>query len=131
MHFLDTPIAYLKGVGPMRADLLKIELNIFTFSDLLTYFPFRYTDRSKIHKISALNAEMPYIQLKGKVIRFEEKGQKRSKRLIAHFQDESGITELIWFKGIRWIKQGIKLNTDYLVFGKPSVFQNNINIATA
>ena len=64
MHFLDTPIAYLKGVGPMRADLLKIELNIFTFSDLLTYFPFRYTDRSKIHKISALNAEMPYIQLK-------------------------------------------------------------------
>ncbi|OUV76018.1 MAG: ATP-dependent DNA helicase RecG [Flavobacteriales bacterium TMED123] len=128
MHFLDTPIAYLKGVGPMRADLLNKELNIFTFSDLLTYYPFRYTDRSKLHKISSLNTEMPYIQLKGRIIRFEEKGQKRSKRLIAHFQDESGITELIWFKGIRWIKQAVKLNTDYLVFGKPSVFQNSINI---
>ncbi len=128
MHFLDTPIEYLKGVGPIRAELLKKEINIFTFSDLLHYYPFRYTDRSVIHKVTELNADMPYIQLKGKIIRFEEKGQKRAKRLIAHFQDETGITELIWFKGIRWIKKGIKTNIEYLVFGNPSAYQNKINI---
>ena len=128
MHFLETPIEYLKGVGPMRAELLKKELKIFNFSDLLCYYPFRYIDRSVIHKVAELNAGMPYIQLKGKIIRFEEKGQKRAKRLIAYFQDETGITELIWFKGIRWIKKGIKINMEYLVFGKPSVYQSKINI---
>ena len=97
MHFLETPIEYLKGVGPMRAELLKKELKIFNFSDLLCYYPFRYIDRGVIHKITDLNEGMPYIQLKGKIIRFEEKGQKRGKRLIAYFQDETGITELIWF----------------------------------
>ena len=128
MHFLETPIEYLKGVGPMRAELLKKELNIFTFSDLLYYYPFRYIDRSIIHKVAELNVGIPYIQLKGKIIRFEEKGQKRAKRLIAYFQDETGITELIWFKGIRWIKKGIKINVEYLVFGKPSAYQSKINI---
>ena len=128
MHFLETPIEYLKGVGPMRAELLKKELKIFNFSDLLCYYPFRYIDRSVIHKVAELNAGMPYIQLKGKIIRFEEKGQKRAKRLIAYFQDETGITELIWFKGIRWIKKGIKINVEYLVFGKPSAYQSKINI---
>ena len=128
MHFLETPIEYLKGVGPMRAELLKKEVNIFTFSDLLCYYPFRYIDRSVIHKVAELNADMPYIQLKGKIVRFEEKGQKRAKRLIAYFQDETGITELIWFKGIRWIKKGIKTNVEYLVFGKPSAYQRKINI---
>ena len=98
MHFLETPIEYLKGVGPMRAELLKKELNIFTFSDLLYYYPFRYIDRSIIHKVAELNVGIPYIQLKGKIIRFEEKGQKRAKRLIAYFQDDTGLTELIWFK---------------------------------
>ena len=128
MHFLETPIEYLKGVGPMRAELLKKELHIFSFSDLLCYYPFRYIDRSVIHKVAELNADMPYIQLKGKIVRFEEKGQKRAKRLIAYFQDETGITELIWFKGIRWIKKGIKTNVEYLVFGKPSAYQRKINI---
>ena len=128
MQFLDTPIEYLKGVGPMRAELLKKELQIFTFSDLLHYFPFRYTDRSIIHEITDLNADMPYIQLKGKIIRFEEKGHKKAKRLIAHFQDDTGVTELIWFKDIRWIKKAIKVNTEYLVFGKPSAYLNKINI---
>ena len=128
MHFLETPIEYLKGVGPMRAELLKKELNIFTFSDLLYYYPFRYIDRSIIHKVAELNVDIPYIQLKGKIIRFEEKGQKRAKRLIAYFQDETGITELIWFKGSRWIKNGVKRNVEYLVFGKPSAYQSKINI---
>ena len=71
MHFLETPIEYLKGVGPMRAELLKKELHIFSFSDLLCYYPFRYIDRSVIHKVAELNADMPYIQLKGKIVRFE------------------------------------------------------------
>jgi len=128
MHFLETPIEYLKGVGPMRAELLKKELKIFNFSDLLCYYPFRYIDRSVIHKVAELNTGMPYIQLQGKIIRFEEKGQKRAKRLIAYFQDETGIIELIWFKGIRWIKKGIKINVEYLVFGKPSAYQSKINI---
>ena len=128
MYILDTPIDYLKGVGPTRADLLKKELKIFTYGDLLHHYPFRYIDKSIIYKIEELSEEMPFIQLKGKVIRFEEKGHKKSKRLIAHFKDETGVIELVWFKGIRWIKSGVKLNTDYIVFGKPSSYKGIFNI---
>ena len=95
MHILDTPIDFLKGVGPLRSDLLKKELRIFTYGDLLMHYPFRYIDRSKIHTIAELRESMPNIQLKGKIIKFEEKGQKRAKRLIAHFQDETGVIELV------------------------------------
>ena len=129
MHILDTPIDFLKGVGPLRSDLLKKELRIFTYGDLLMHYPFRYIDRSKIHTIAELRESMPNIQLKGKIIKFEEKGQKRAKRLIAHFQDETGIVELVWFKGARWIRSSIKLHTEYIVFGKPSAFRGNFNIA--
>jgi len=128
MHILDTPIDFLKGVGPFRSDLLKKELRIFNYGDLLMHYPFRYIDRSKIHTISELRESMPNIQLKGKIIKFEEKGQKRAKRLIAHFQDETGIVELVWFKGARWIRSSIKLHTEYIVFGKPSAFKGNFNI---
>ena len=128
MHILDTPIDFLKGVGPLRSDLLKKELRIFTYGDLLMHYPFRYIDRSKIHIIAELRESMPNIQLKGKIIKFEEKGQKRAKRLIAHFQDETGIVELVWFKGARWIRSSIKLHTEYIVFGKPSAFKGNFNI---
>ena len=128
MHILDTPIDFLKGVGPLRSDLLKKELRIFTYGDLLMHYPFRYIDRSKIHTIAELRESMPNIQLKGKIIKFEEKGQKRAKRLIAHFQDETGIVELVWFKGARWIRSSIKLHTEYIVFGRPSAFKGNFNI---
>ena len=128
MHILTTPIDYLKGVGPSRADLLNKELDVFTYGDLLFHYPFRYIDKSKIHKISELRQDMPYIQIKGSVIKFEEKGHKRSKRLIAHFKDETGVVELVWFKGTRWIKSGVKLNQQYIVFGKPSVFSGKFNI---
>ena len=128
MHILDTPIDFLKGVGPLRSDLLKKELRIFTYGDLLMHYPFRYIDRSKIHTIAELREAMPNIQLKGKIIKFEEKGQKRAKRLIAHFQDETGVIELVWFKGARWIRSSIKLHTEYIVFGKPSAFKGNFNI---
>lgn len=128
MHILETPIDYLKGVGPTRAELLRKELNIFTYGDLLYHFPFRYIDRSVIHNIADLTVDMPSIQLKGRIIKFEEKGQKRTRRLIAHFKDETGILELVWFKGIRWIKSGVKLNTDYIVFGKPTSYMGVCNI---
>jgi ATP-dependent DNA helicase RecG len=128
MHILSTPIDYLKGVGPIRADLLKKELGIFTYNDLLQHYPFRYIDKSKIHNISELRQDMPYIQIKGCVIKFEEKGHKRAKRLIAHFKDETGVVELVWFKGIRWIKSGVKLNQQYIVFGKPSAYSGKFNI---
>ena len=128
MHILDTPIDYLKGVGPLRADLLKKELRIFTYGDLLMHYPFRYIDKSKIHTIAELTPDSPSIQLKGKIIKFEEKGQKRAKRLIAHFKDDTGIIELVWFKAIRWVRSGLKLHTDYLVFGKPTAFKGAFNI---
>ena len=115
MHLLSTPIEYLKGVGPIRAELLKKELHIVTCSDLLHHYPFRYIDRTVIHQIAELNTDMPHIQIKGKIIRFEKKGQKKAKRLIAFFQDNSGIIELVWFKGIRWIKAGAKMNVEYVV----------------
>jgi len=128
MAILENPIEYLKGVGPTRAELLKKELNIYTYSDLLHHFPFRYIDKSLIYNISDLSEDLPYIQLRGKIIKFEEKGKFKSKRLIAHFQDDTGIIELVWFKGARWIKSGVKLNSDYIVFGKPSAFNNKFNI---
>ena len=128
MAILENPIEYLKGVGPTRAELLKKELNISTYSDLLHHFPFRYIDKSLIYNISDLSEDLPYIQLRGKIIKFEEKGKFKSKRLIAHFQDDTGIIELVWFKGARWVKSGVKLNSDYIVFGKPSAFNNKFNI---
>ena len=128
MHILETPIDYLKGVGPSRADLLKKELKIFTYGDLLEHYPFRYIDKSIIYNISDLTPNMPYVQLKGKIIKFEEKGHKKGKRLIAHFKDSTGVLELVWFKGIRWIKSGVKLHADYIVFGKPSSYNGTFNI---
>ena len=128
MAILENPIEYLKGVGPTRAELLKKELSIYTYSDLLHHFPFRYIDKSLIYNICDLSEDLPYIQLRGKIIKFEEKGKFKSKRLIAHFQDDTGIIELVWFKGARWIKSGVKLNSDYIVFGKPSSFNNKFNI---
>ena len=128
MHLLSTSIEYLKGVGPKRAELLKKELEIFTFRDLLFHFPFRYIDKSKIYLVADLKPETPSIQLFGKIIKIEEKGHKKNKRLIAYFQDKSGTVELVWFKGLRWIKSSIKLNSNYLVFGKPSFFNGAYNI---
>ena len=128
MHILETPIDYLKGVGPSRSNLLKKELKIFTYGDLLHHYPFRYIDRSIVYNISDLHSDMPFIQLKGKIIKFEEKGHKKSKRLIAHFEDRTGALELVWFKGIRWIRSSLKLHTNYIVFGKPSTYKGVFNI---
>jgi len=130
-NFLNTPIEYLKGVGPQKADILKKELNIFTYEQLLTYYPFRYVDRTKFYKINEINADLPYVQLRGKIISTEIIGVKRGKRFVARFTDGTGVLELVWFQGIKWIEEKIKPNTiiEYVVFGKPSLFNNRFNIA--
>ena len=128
MHVLSTPIEYLKGVGPIRAELFKKELRIFSYEDLLMHFPFRYIDKSNIHLISDINEDMPYIQFKGKIIKLEEKGLRKSKRLIAHLRDSSGDIELIWFKSVKWIKSSINLDKEYLVFGKPTFYSGKASL---
>ena len=129
MYALATPIAYLKGVGPKRAEVLEKDLNIRTFEDLLHYYPFRYVDKSQFYKVSEVHSDLPYIQLVGNIIRMEEVGAKRSNRLVAYVQDETGLLELVWFKGVKWVKNSIKTNTQYVVFGKPNLFNGKINIA--
>jgi ATP-dependent DNA helicase RecG len=127
--FLETPIEYLKGVGPERGKLLRNELNITCFGDLLSYFPFRYVDRTKFHKTNELDADMPYVQLRGKIISMEVVGKNRAQRMVANFKDDSGIIELVWFQGIKWLKNSIKPGIEYVVFGKPTVFNGKFNIA--
>ena len=125
---LETPIEYLKGVGPERADALKKELQIFTFGDLLSYYPFRYVDRTKFQKISELTTEMPFVQIVGKVTKIEELGQPRKKRLVALFADKTGTVELVWFRSINWIKPILKIGKEYVVFGKLNVFKGRVSI---
>ncbi len=126
--FLDTQIEFLKGVGPQRGDLLKKELNIFTFGQLLGFFPFRYVDKSKFYKINEINPELPYIQLRGKISGVQIIGQKRAMRMTADFFDETGRIELVWFNGIKWIKDTFKTGVEYVVFGKPTLFNGKYNI---
>ncbi|NND61806.1 MAG: ATP-dependent DNA helicase RecG [Flavobacteriaceae bacterium] len=123
-NFLQTPIEYLKGVGPNRADLLKKELGIFTFQDLLNLFPNRYLDRTKYYKISELQKTNAEVQIKGKIIHLKTVEQKRGKRLVATFTDETGKMELVWFRGIKWIRANLKINEPYVIFGRVNWFQN-------
>lgn len=124
---LDTGITYLKGVGMQRADLLNSELKIKTFGDLLYYFPYKYLDRSKIYKINELSPELGYIQIKVKIIKAETIGIKYKQRFVLTVADDTGTTKLLWFKGIKWISERIKPNLEYIVFGKPSLFNGQIN----
>ena len=125
---LDRPVEYLKGIGPQRAEVLKKELNIFLYKDLLTYFPFRYVDRTKFHTISQASDEMPFIQLRGFLLKMDLVGQKSTKRLVVLFKDNTGIIELVWFKSYNWVSKQLKLGSEYIVFGKPSLFNGKFNI---
>lgn len=127
-NFLNTPIEYLKGVGPQKAELLKKEIGIFSFDDLLHYYPFRYVDRSRFHKISELLDLNGYAQLKGRIVGVSETGLGRKKRLTAKFQDETGMIDLVWFKGASWIKNSLRINEEMVVYGKPTPFQGRWNI---
>ncbi|MGD9328203.1 MAG: ATP-dependent DNA helicase RecG [Cyclobacteriaceae bacterium] len=126
--FFETKIEFLKGVGPQRAGLLNKELNIHTFGDLIQYFPFRYEDRTQIHKISELNASMPYVQIKGFIRDYELSGKPYKQRLTAHFYDDTGEIDLIWFQGAKWIIKKLKQGVEYLVFGKPNIFNSRLYI---
>lgn len=128
-QFLNTEIDYLKGVGPARAELLKKELGIYTFQDLLNYYPFRYIDKSKVYPIASISTDAIHVQLKGKLSNIQTLGERRSKRLVATLTDDSGSIELVWFKGIKWIAPTLKPNVQYIVFGKPSRFNNRYNIS--
>jgi ATP-dependent DNA helicase RecG len=126
---LDTPIEYLKGIGPQRAEVLKKELGIFTCRDLLLYYPFRYVDRTKFYRIAEIDAEMQQVQLRGVLESMEIIGQKGGKRLQALLRDDTGIVELVWFQGYNWMAGKLQTGTEYIVFGKPSAFKGRINIA--
>jgi ATP-dependent DNA helicase RecG len=126
--FLTTPIEYLKGIGPQRGELLRKELAIDTFRDLIYYYPFRYVDRSVIHRVKDINFNTQYIQLRGKISYFDMKGTGRGRRLVAGFTDATGEIELVWFQGAEWIERTVKTNTEYIIFGKPNYFNGEYSI---
>ena len=126
--FLDQDIKFLPGVGPVKAELLKKELEIETFRDLIYYFPFKYIDRTRFYKVREVHSQMPYVQVKGKITSIEVVGTGSKQRLTALMTDETGTLELIWFQGVKWQKDILKLNTTYTVFGKPSEFNGTIHI---
>lgn len=122
-------IKYLQGVGPQRAAILNKELNIYSFRDLLYYFPYKYVDRSRLYYIHEIDGNMPYIQLKGQVLSFETIGEGRQRRLVGHFSDGTGVVDLVWFQGLKFFMGRYKAHEEYIVFGKPTVFNGRINIA--
>ena len=125
---LDKDILYLKGVGPQRAEVLKAELGIATWEDLLEYFPFRYIDRSQIMRIADIQSEAANVQLIGQIVSTREIGVGNGKRLTAVFRDESGDIELVWFKALKWLVQSLKLNQSYVLYGRPTEFKGRYNI---
>ena len=127
--FFNTPIEFLKGVGPQRAALLNKELNIFTYGDLIQHYPFRYEDRTRFYAVREIHGEMPYVQLRGKITGKELIGAGPKKRMVCYFQDNTGQIELVWFQGISWIAEKIRVGAEYIVFGKPNKFGNHFSIA--
>jgi len=128
LNILDQDIMYLPGVGPNRKKMLSNELGIETYGDLLEYYPYKYVDRSKVYKIHELTGDMPYVQVTGHILSFETFPMgARKERVVAHFTDGTAICDLTWFNGGKYAKQNYKIGTEYLVFGKPTVFNNRIN----
>ncbi len=122
-------IKFLTGVGPQKASILNKELNIFSLNDLLYYFPYKYVDKSRVYRISEIDGNMPYIQLKGHFLSFETLGEGPQRRFVAHFTDGTGVVDLVWFQGIKYVEERYNLHTEYIVFGKPTVFNHRINVA--
>lgn len=125
---LDSPIEYLKGVGPQRGDMLRKELGIGSFGDLLYHYPYRYADRSKFTKIAAINQDSDFVQIAGTIININEEGEGRKKRLVATIYDDSGRIDLVWFQGAQWMKKSLKEHDKYIVFGRVNVFNGVMNI---
>lgn len=129
MNVLQTDIKFIPGIGPKRAEILNKEIDVFTLNDLLRWYPYRYIDRGRIYYIHEIDNSLAYIQLKGEIKSFETFGEGRRKRLVAHFADGTGFVDLIWFQGIKFIENKYKLNQEYIVFGKPNLFNGKWNIA--
>ena len=129
IDFEHHDIKFLPGVGPQRAKLLADEMQIHTLHDLLYTFPYKHIDRTRLYYVHELTADMPYVQIRGQILSFEVEGEGRKKRLVAHFTDGRGIVDLIWFNGLKYITNHYHLRTDYIVFGRPSMFNGRINIA--
>ena len=127
-ELLNTDIKFLAGVGPKRAELLNTELGIFTFEDLLHYYPYKYIDKSKFYKINEITNELAYIQVKGKFVSFKESGQKFKKRLNSTFSDGTGTLDLVWFKGTKWVLDTVNIDKEYIIFGKPKLFNGKYSI---
>ena len=129
MNILDQDIMYLTGVGPNRKKMLSKELGIETYGDLLEYYPYKYVDRSKVYTVHELTGDMPFVQVVGRILSFEtfEMGP-RKERVVAHFTDGTGIMDLVWFNGGKYAKQNYKIGTKYLIFGRPGVFNNRIQV---
>ena len=125
---LQAPVTYLKGVGPNRAELLKSELGIETYQDLLQLFPNRYIDKTRYHKISELQRTTAEVQIVGKITHIEQVGQKKGSRLVATFIDDTGTMELVWFRSQKWIRDNLKLNTAYVVFGRTNWFKGRFSM---
>lgn len=123
-----TPIEYLKGVGPQKADVLKKELQLFTIGDLLQYYPFRYIDRTQFHKIRQLHTDLVGAQVLGRLISLKEVGEKKGKRLVGQFRDETGSIELVWFQSVSWLQKSLKVGSPYIIYGKPTEFNGHISI---
>lgn len=128
VNILTQPIEYLKGIGPQKAELLKKELGIFTYEELLNFFPYRHIDKTKFSKISELNPSVEFAQVQGKLWYYETAGEKSGRRLTAFLTDSSGVLELTWFKGITWIEKALKQNEIYTVFGRISFFMGKPQI---
>ncbi|MDY0161363.1 MAG: DEAD/DEAH box helicase, partial [Bacteroidales bacterium] len=128
MDNLKSDIQFLTGVGPKRAEILRKEANISVFEDLLYYFPYRHSDRSKFYEIREISPDLPYIQLKGKFISFEKAGGGRHTRLTGLFNDGTGLVEIVWFKNLKWIASTYNTEKEYVLFGKPVKFGNKVNI---
>ena len=130
LDILDQDIKYLTGVGPRRSEILSKELGISTYGDLLEYYPYKYVDRSRLYHISELSADMPFVQLKGRILSFEEFEQgRRKKRIVAHFTDGHGVCDLVWFNGSKYIYQQYQTNKEYIVFGKPGIFNGRFQLS--
>ena len=130
MDILSQDIMYLSGVGPKRKGILNQQINVKTWGDMLEYYPYKYVDRSKIYRINELTGDMPYVQIKGKILSFEEYAMgARKKRIVAHFSDGFGVADLVWFNGTKYVYQDYKVGEEYIVFGKPSLFKDRYQIA--
>ncbi|MBN2893344.1 MAG: ATP-dependent DNA helicase RecG [Bacteroidales bacterium] len=125
---LTTDINYLKGVGPKRAEILKSEIGVYTFEDLIYYFPYRYTDKSRFYQVQDIKSDSAYVQIRGKFCCFSDEGQGKKKYLHAEFFDETGSIDIVWFQRIKWVKENIDTKKEYVIFGKPNEFRGEFSM---